>query len=143
MTAKKYLNQIELLDIKINQKQEELDAIRHRAVSISVSNDSERVQTSGPGDKVGNTVCSAVDLSEEINREIDAFYNVKHEVINQIQGLDVGNHIKVLYKRHIEYKPLPTIAHEMGYAEGYIYQVYDKALKSFAESYKNLVKLNF
>jgi DNA-directed RNA polymerase specialized sigma subunit len=139
MTAKVYLEKLHSLDIKINQKLEELNALKHRSVSISVNTDTERVQTSGSGDKIGNIVSQIVDLDEEINREIDSFYERKHVVINQIQALDDANYIQVLFKKYIQFKSNKEVAQEMQFSAAYVSEVHKTALTAFESVYSNLL----
>jgi len=140
MTAKEYLKQIEMNDIKISQKQEELEEMRQWSVSISAGGDRERVQTSGTGDRVGNAAVRIVSLEGEINREIDAFYNFKHEVINQIHDLNVAKYINILHKRHIQYKNFDTIGREMDYSDSHVMRIYHDALKAFKDLHMNKSK---
>ena len=85
MTAKEYLNQIRLLDLKIRQKIEERDHLKAMAAGNSspvLSKD--KVQTSGSGDKMSRTVDSYVDLEKEIDDLVDRYVDKRDMIINQI-----------------------------------------------------------
>lgn len=81
MTAKEYLSQIRLLDLKIDQKIEERQELMHMASGIAaVSADPNRVQTSG--DTVGpmRYVDKAVDMEQDINRMISEYTSVRDKI---------------------------------------------------------------
>ena len=65
MTTKQYLNQIHRIDQIINNKLSEIYQLKNLACSISVSSDSDRVQTSSNQDPLGNAVAKIVDLENE------------------------------------------------------------------------------
>lgn len=70
-TPKEYLRQLRTAEIKIEQKEEELERLKASLESISTGTDSERVQTT-PRDKVSEEVPQKVDLEEEINADLGA-----------------------------------------------------------------------
>lgn len=140
MTAKEYLERIQLRDEQINQKLNELEDLQRRrtvisAVDYSKEKSSGSQRREAPFERVSDKI---TDLTAEINREIDFFVTEKHEIINQIQGLDDCRFVKVLYKRYVEYKNFKVIADEMGYAYQYAIELHVDALKDFENSYKNI-----
>lgn len=68
-TPKEYLRQLRTAEIKIEQKEEELERLKSSLESISTGTDSERVQTT-PRDKVSEDVPQMVDLKREIESDI-------------------------------------------------------------------------
>lgn len=141
MRAKEYLQQLRRLDTVIDQKIKELDDLKVKSTCIGGFDYSkERVQTSPSGDApYVRTVSRIVDLNEEINREIDDFVDLKHKIINQIQGLANTNHIKLLFKRYIEYKRLEVISVEMNYTYQYTKELHGHALQEFERTYPNIL----
>lgn len=137
MRAKEYLQQLRRLDTVIDQKIRELDELRTRSTRISSMDYSiERVQTSPSGDApYAKTVHRMIDLNEEINREIDDFVDRKHKIINQIQGLDNPNYIKLLFKRYVEFKKFEEIAFELNFTYQYTIELHGYALKEFEKTY--------
>lgn len=142
MTAKKYLERIQLLDESISQKMRELEDIEQNRTLVSAVNYSkERLS----GSKSGNapfekTSDKLVDLAREINRDIEEFSAQRHTVINQIQKLENRKLSKVLYEHYVEYKDFQTIAKDMNYTYQYILELHTMALKKFESSYKNLLQ---
>ena len=136
MKSKEYLQQLKLLDMKIDQKlkqKEDLRQITQATGALDYSKD--RVQTSPSGDSLSNAVIKYLSLEEEIDRQIDQFVDLKNQIINQIQGLKDVNYVQVLFKRYVEYKKLEVIAVEMDYTYPYVRALHGYALQEFERTY--------
>ena len=136
MKSKEYLQQLKLLDMKIDQKlkqKEDLRQITQATGALDYSKD--RVQTSPSGDALSNAVIKYLSLEEEIDRQIDQFVDLKNQIINQIQGLKDVNYVQVLFKRYVEYKKLEVIAVEMDYTYPYVRALHGYALQEFERTY--------
>lgn len=138
LPAKKYLEQLEMLDIKINQKQIQLDDLKLRATSTGGFNYGEKVKTSLSGNKLCEDVTRYVALEQEINEDIDRFVDTKNMIINQIQALENIKYISLLFMRYVQYKKLETIADEMNYSSQYIRELHKMAIENFEDTYTNL-----
>ena len=135
MTSKKYLNQIQILDIKIQQKIEERDKLRLLAASAGGFDYSrEHVQTSNT-DNIDKKVINYVALEEDINKMIKKYLALRDRIIGEIQGLDSAIHITILLKKYVERKDLGSIAAEMGYSYNYVKHLHRKALQVFQKKY--------
>lgn len=139
MKAKDYLKRLKRLDTIINQKMQELSALRSTAGSpAGIDYSKERVQTSPSGDApFVHAVHKIIELEKEINAEIDKFVDEKHTIINQIQGLTKVTHIQLLFKRYVEYKNFETIAIEMNFTYQYVIELHGYALQEFEKTYLN------
>lgn len=137
MNAKEYLNQLKLLDIRIKQKIEELESLKSTAASLSsVDYTKDPVQTSRSGEApYVQTVNKMIDLSMEINREIDIFADKKHQIIGQIQGLLDADEVDLLYRRYIQYLTFEKIADKMNYSMRHIFTIHRSALHHFEDKY--------
>ena len=133
LTAKQYLDQLRVIDTKINQKMEELADLMTAATSTgAIDYSKDRVQTS-PQNAQENRICKYVDLDAEINREIDEFVDIKHRVTKEIQELNVDYYIKILFKVYVQYKTVKDAANEIGLSYQYVRDLHKKALKAFEE----------
>jgi len=139
MTAKKYLERLRTIDIRIEQKIEELTRLEDIATSVGNLAYGQRKKRSGTGDKVGNHASAIVDLQNEINHEIDGFVKDKHTVINQINNLEDGRYINILFKYYVEHKDFETIAGEMMYAYGHALRIHKAALDHFQKEYQTIL----
>ena len=138
MKAKEYLKQIEKLDKCIDQKQIECDSLRLLAESNGSIQYGERVQTSPQGDTLEKKVLKYVQMEQEINDMVDRFVDLKHKIIDEIQGLSEVKHIDVLFKKYVQYKSLEQIAVEMNYTYQYVRELHGHALQDFERTYTNL-----
>lgn len=138
LTAKQYLDQLRVIDTKINQKMEELADLMTAATSTGAIDYSKgRVQTS-PQNAQENRICKYVDLDAEINREIDEFVDIKHRVTKEIQELNVDYYIKILFKVYVQYKTVKDAANEIGLSYQYVRDLHKKALEAFEELHTDL-----
>lgn len=138
LTAKQYLDQLRVIDTKINQKTEELVDLMTAATSTgAIDYSKDRVQTS-PQNAQENRICKYVDLDAEINREIDEFVDIKHRVTKEIQELNVDYYIKILFKVYVQYKTVKDAANEIGLSYQYVRDLHKKALKAFEELHTDL-----
>ena len=125
------------LDELINQKNQELDYLKHKVATISgIDYSKDRVQTSMFGDApYTNIITRIVDLSSEIDSEIDRFVDKKHRIINQIQQIESVDEMKVLHKRYIQFLTFEKIAVDMNYTIRNIYFIHGRALQSFEKKF--------
>ena len=133
-TPKEYLRQLRTAEIKIEQKEEELERLKSSLESISAGTDSERVQTT-PRDRLSEEVPIIADLKEEIKSDIKALLILKNKIINEIQSMDNPVYINILYKRYVQYKSLEEIAVEMSYSYRQIKRLHGISLQGFRKCY--------
>lgn len=110
--AKRHLEEVALLDNKIESKTELLDILNNEKMKVTVEL-KEKVQTSGKSD-FGDIVDKVIDLEKEINDEKVKMTNKKLEIINNINKLDDGIYISLLVNRYIYLYNLSETAAEMG-----------------------------
>lgn len=133
MEAKKYLKQLMKLDEQIKQKQKQVDELREMRGNIgSFDYSKERVQSSGSGkSQVEESAVRLLSLENEVKEDIIEFVLMKDKIIKEIHQLADANHIKLLYKRYVEFKRLEEIAVEMHYTYIYTRELHGDALNSF------------
>ncbi len=149
MTAREYLNQIRLLDVKIRQKREE----RAYLQSIASGNKSQvlnadKVQSSGSQSRMEDTVIRYTDLEQDIDRMIRQYIDMRDHIINQIHQLEEAKYVELLQYKYvgvprgedgrIEYLRLEEIAcimkksNGMPYSYQHIKSLHGEALKEFS-----------
>lgn len=131
--ALRYLSQIENIDHMITKKQEQVDALRSLASSTAMNTDSERVQSSGNKDKLGDCCVKIADLCAEINHDIDLFVDRKADIMHTIDKLDNLDERMLLYCRYFQYMTFVLIAREMHISERHIYRMHKSAVQHFSE----------
>lgn len=128
--AKAYLRKIELADVHINNKLNDLHKLRSMVTKITSTISEVAVTGSGGQDKLGDAVAKIVDLQEEINRKIDSYVDLKREVSAVLEQIQDPDQVKVLHKRYFEYKPWEMIACEMNYSYRNVCYIHGKALQA-------------
>ncbi len=132
MTAKEYLSQLEVLHLKIEHKRKRAIELRELALKSGNFNYSEDyIKTSANEGKLERDVTRYIDIETEIEEDIYEYQQKKDLLIGEIHTLDNINHIKILYKRYIEFKSLKKAAAEMQYDYSYIRHIHRAALQSF------------
>ena len=125
--AKAYLSQVRLLDVKIAQKQKELEMLRAETENISPNSNSDKIQTSA-NDRLSTNIAKIIDIEQDITKKQVELIVLRHAIIDKIHELDNPILIDVLYKRYVEYKTYNLIAYELGYNVVYTRQLHMKAL---------------
>lgn len=139
LTARQYLEQLQMIDIQINQDIERLSEMKESALCTGgIDYSRERVQTSPVGDKIGTDVTRYMTFNDEINAEIDRFVDAKEQIIKEIRGLHDKNFIQVLFKIYVQFKTVKAASQEMKKSYSYTVDLHKKALEAFEETYKNL-----
>lgn len=142
LSARAYLEQLEIIDMQINQDIERLGEMKENAMSTGgIDYSRDRVQTSPRGDKLCSDVARYVAFDEEINAEIDRFVDAKEQIIREIRELRDVNYVQVLFKVYVQFKSLKVSALEMKRSYNFVLDVHKKALKAFEEMHENLTYL--
>lgn len=135
MDTKTYLQQIERLDRKIQNKFSEIAQLKTMATSISVAQKDINVQTFSDKDRMGSAVSKIVDLESEANEIICEFLEKRSIIIHQIDGISDTNMYHILFNRYVMMKDLGTISVEMGYSFKQVCRIHGNALKEFEHLY--------
>lgn len=131
MNAKNYLEQLQNIIVKIEQKKLQAEELRSIATNISARTGSEKIRGSGRSDKVGNTIVKVLTLENQISDEINHYVEAKNTIINQIESLDNVDYMKMLYMRYVQFFTIDKIAVEMSLCARQISRVHNNALKEF------------
>lgn len=108
MSNEEYLGMIEKLNLLINNKILEKEELFTVATKTTQENDG-MPHASGTSDKVGNGTVKLVEKETEIDRAIDLFYDLKGEIIGQMQKLSADEY-DVLHKSYVQGMSLANIA---------------------------------
>ena len=73
-----------------------------------------------------------INFLRKIKKNILVFsFDLKHKIINEIQGLGNILHIDILFKKYVQYKSLELIAVETGYSYDYVKHAHGYVLENF------------
>ena len=136
MNAKEYLEQIETLDIKIKQKEDQLECLRETAGgAAAIRYDKENVQMSISSDIVERNVIRLIEMEEKIFIEKVRLETLKNTIIEQIQGLEDNRYIQILYLRYVKMEKFMEISKQTDYDYDYVRVLHGEALGYFETRY--------
>ena len=137
MDTKRYLEQIHRLDKQIQNKLSEIYQLKTMACSVSVSNDSERVQTSVRNDKLEKVVAKIVDMERETDSLVDTFIEKRNHIINQIDKIENTDYYHILSMRYVGNNTFEEIAKNTNWSIRKVFSLHGKALQEFERLYGN------
>lgn len=130
MTAKEYLNQIKDLEVRIKNKNRDLEQLKEMAISLGGFDYKERVQTTKEtGDVIGESIARLVDLENEISKDIIKLMELKQKISNTIDKVKKTECYEVLYQRYILCRKFEEIAFDMKYDTRQIHRFHGEGLK--------------
>lgn len=134
--AKEFLQQIKLHDARIDRNLEELDNLRAMTTKITATWKDDVVSGTGNQDKLGAAVAKIVDLQAEIDKDIDAYIDMKRKVWDLLNGIKNPEQLQILYKRYFKYEHWEQIACEMNMTYRNVCYIHGRALQAVSELLK-------
>ena len=129
--AKEYLQNIRLLDSRINHSLAELADLEDMVLRITPVWRDDVISSSGSYDKLGDTVAKICDLKTQINKDIDTYVDLKREALNKLKKVEKTEYYDILHKRYVEFQSLEQIAVSMNYTYRWIRRLHGRALQAF------------
>ena len=129
MTRKEYLNQAYWLDRRIDNKLEQLSALKEMATkTTSIMND-DVVSHSRNLHSLQDVISKIIDMQAEINNDIDHLVNLKQEIMQVIKEVQNPEHQILLEQRYLCFKSWESVAEELGYNVRHVYRLHDEAVE--------------
>ena len=128
MNAKEYLMQAKFLDMRINSKIQQVEALNDLATSASSVLTGMPRNPNTATSKMADAVCKIVDLQAEINRDIDELVDLKKEISSTIKAVPSPELQTLLEKRYLCFQSWEVIAVDMGYSMHHLYKLHNQAL---------------
>lgn len=135
MDTKQYLGQIRRLDNMIQNKLSEIYQLKTMACSVTVSNETDKVQTSSDKDRLGSTVAKIIDLEKETDKLVDEFTNKRNRIIQQIDDMENIDYYNVLSQRYVSRKTFKDIADKTHWSMRQTFRIHGQALLEFERLY--------
>ncbi|MBZ4669577.1 MAG: hypothetical protein JG775_2732 [Defluviitaleaceae bacterium] len=130
MKAKEYLSQAIWLDKSIKNKLEEKERLESLAQKVTVDITQEKVSGGKSSTSpMENVIVKLIDLSHEINDDIDRLIDLKREILDTISKVNDISYQVLLEMRYISGKSWDDVASIMGYDRSTIFRIHGKALK--------------
>ena len=145
MTAKKYFQQLWLLDEEIDENNREMDELRTREENCSSPEITGMPRGSGTKDKLSEIVAKLVDLQQYVNEQTDRLIDLRAEITRQINEMKDQRSRVILSKRYLrknrQDRAWGKIAKELHYDEKTIMRLHKKALKQFENEHPKIKML--
>ncbi|MCD8104480.1 MAG: hypothetical protein LUF35_05655 [Lachnospiraceae bacterium] len=134
MTAKQYLSKIRWLDIRLQQKADELKKLQDNAIGIrGIDYSADRVQGTPSGGMPA--VENYVDQEKAIRKQYNQLAYCKRKIIHQIKRLDEPRYSDVLFMRYVQCWKWDKVASRLSITKRQAYRIHDDALAYFEEKY--------
>lgn len=129
MRAKQFLKRIKEIDTAIKIKNEELERLAEKAISICSFSDGEKVQSSKlTADRMANDVAKYIDLRTEIAFDTISLAKERQAILETVSRLPSSEH-EVLYMRYARYINFDEIAEELERSRRWVIDKHSKGLK--------------
>lgn len=128
MDAKQYLRQYQniLTDIR-NLEAQKLE-LENLAMSVTVSTDGERVQSSGRKDRMAELAVKIADAEREIVEQRTQAFHKLREIEEVIKGVKTSDYRKILHMRYIENQTWEKIEVALSYSYQWVCKLHGRAL---------------
>jgi hypothetical protein len=130
MTAKEYLAQVRLIDMRINNKLVQVSELRDLATkATSVLSDMPRSDSPNQQSMEG-IIVKIVDMENEINGDIDGLIDLKRAILEVIQRVRTPAYQALLEMRYLGFMTWEDIAAAAGYDIRSAYRTHRGALRA-------------
>ena len=131
--AKEQLSQIKKTDRLIDRLLSTVQTLRSRLTSQSYELQPDRVQTSGPKDRLSETFARIDDLERKINARIDDLIRLKEDTLKVIYQISDKDQQNVLIARYVQGERWEKIAVDLNFSIAQVYRLHGKALVNFGK----------
>ncbi len=137
MDTVEFLLQAYHIDLRINNKLEQLESLNALATKATTTYGSEPVSGSRDVHRIEAVICKIMDLQNEINADIDRLVDIKQEVREMIESVPSVEGRTILEMRYISCRKWEEIAYSMHYALRSVHYIHDKAIEYLEEKMKD------
>ena len=129
MNAKEFLMQAWQVDLQVQSKLEQIEALRSSASIIRPSMGREPVSCTRNVTSMQDIIARVMEEEEELNRRIDSLVDLKVEVRKVIDRVEDATLRLILEFRYLLFYPWEKIASELGYTERWALSQHSLALQ--------------
>lgn len=134
--TKKYLQQPGVLNREINVKLQRLYELKQQRLCVPATDYSkDKVQSSLTGDSLEKLISKIVDLDREIDTLIDAYTELKWEIIKKLERMENKKQREVLLLKYIDGVSIADMAYELNLSTNRIKQITNDGILNFSKSY--------
>lgn len=140
MKAQEYLSQAIWLDQMIDNKIEQQERLRTLAERTTIDVSQERVSGSSIVDPRGNIIVKLVDLSHEINDDIDRLIDLQREIQHTIHQVNDARSRVLLEMRYLNNTDWNDVAALLGCDKRTAFRIHRQALAEIEKSLENVTQ---
>lgn len=140
MTAKEYLQQIKMLDVKAKNSGDRAESIREsmqRVKAVSYSDTRTRAER---GERMTDKIGKLEELEVQSVRDVVELEKKKTELVEEINKLSNPLHVRLLYLHYVKLMDWEKIAEEMGFTKRHIHRIHGNALMEFEKINQQIFK---
>lgn len=138
--VKDYFSQIQKTDRLIQRLTDTVNTLRSSLTSQNYELKSDKVQTSGAKDTLGETVVKIIALEDDINARIDELVDLKGDALNRISNVSDKDQQNILIARYVSGEKWERIAVDLNFSIAQVYRIHGAALLDFAEKNPDILK---
>lgn len=134
--GEKYLGKIELMDIQINNRWEDLQRLYSMRTKMTTIFSLTPGTGSGNQSKIEDLSIKILELESELNRKIDRFVDFKKEAMDLIDSLNSKEFTEVLSRIYFKYMSIDDVAYDMGVSTKTIRNRHNEAIQAVEAALK-------
>ena len=132
MRAKEYLSQVRIIDERITCKLADAALLQDMVTRITpILREDGASGCGGAPDRLADAVAKIVDLTAEINRDIDRLVDKKREIAAKLEKVSDRRYYTVLSRRYLLFETFEKISCEMNYSWRRVCSLHGQALEAF------------
>ena len=132
MTALDFLSQAYRLDLRIDSKLEQLDALNELAEKCSTTITGMPRNPSRSVSFMADAIAKIVDLQAEIDSDIHRLVDIKRQIVAAIKAVENKEYQTLLELRFLCGCTWEEVAAKMGYSIQHTYRMRDRSLRKIA-----------
>lgn len=140
MTAREYLGQLKRIRLQVSRLTEDVLRMRARLESTTIPLRTDKVQSSGSGDKFADAIVRMADKELQCRDLIDDYEFLGRKIEAQIQSLDDPVHVAILTGVYVNGWHLTRVCGVINYSYAHTKRLHAKALDAFEEKYHELLQ---
>lgn len=138
--AKDYFAQIRKTDRLIARLKSTVATLRAGLTSQNYELSADKVQTSGPSNRLEDAMIKILDLEDKIQARIAELSAMRDEAFDRISRVPDLDQRNVLLARYVEGKRWEKVAFELNFSISQIYRIHGAALIAFVQKNPNVCK---
>lgn len=131
--TKEYLREVRKLYLEIEAKKRQRDSLYYMVTGSSIKLRAVDVQTSGIGDRLGDTMAEVADLDRSIREKIATLCKMQDTAAEVLNKLTKPEHRAIMTDYYLNALTWEQVANLNGYSTQAIYKMHGQALRELSD----------